>query len=44
MYKYSLITAVVLQAQRSVSSYPSGLVFDRGLPLNLSTTQIFTAI
>lgn len=44
MYKYSLITAVVLQAWRSASSYSSGLVFDRGLPLNPSASQLFTAL
>lgn len=38
MCKYLLITVAVLQAWRSAPSHSSGLAFDRGLPLNLSST------
>lgn len=38
MCKYLLITVAILQAWRSAPSHSSGLVFDRGLPLILSST------
>lgn len=38
MCKYLLITVAILQAWRSARSHSSGSVFDRGLPLNLSST------